>query len=204
MNASSLLQRIIAAYLASPDKLRVVVPIVQRRHKEIGAEIEAAVSSKGLCLHVMPPLPTQAMQNVPFVFYQRAEVRVRIIEIPAMNGTGADAYDLVDDIAVALHWHEFPELLAHPLQLATRPSEMVEDPRTRIIDVIFEATYGFAQATGSGVSVLDDFGISVTDDFGVVPTDGGEGTAEEANATLATDDFDVAVPDDAGTLPTDD
>jgi hypothetical protein len=35
------------------------------------------------------------------------------------------------------------DMLAHPLQLAPLPVEMVEDPETRIIDVIFEAVYGF-------------------------------------------------------------
>ena len=102
-----------------------------------------------LCVYVMPPLPTRAMQGVPFVFFEAAEIRVRVIEQPQTNATGADAYDLVDDIAAALHWQPREEgtqlgaILAHPLQLATRPTAMVEDPNTRIIDVIFEATYGF-------------------------------------------------------------
>lgn len=146
MSASADLQQLIAARLGAAGCLRVEVPIVARRTKELGAEIEAAGANKGLCIYVMPPLPTRAMQDVPFVFFEAAEIRVRIIEQPGLNGAGADAYDLVDDIAAALHWHGFPEMLAHPLQLASRPTEMVEDPKYRIIDVIFEATYGLLPA----------------------------------------------------------
>jgi hypothetical protein len=52
----------------------------------------------------MPPLPTSALQGNPFVFFDRAEVRVRILEKPAVNKTAADAYDLLDDVAAALQW----------------------------------------------------------------------------------------------------
>jgi len=147
MSASADLQQAIAAVLGAPDALRVAVPIVARRQKELGAEIEAAAANKGLCIYVMPPLPTRAMQGVSFVFFEAAEVRIRIIEQPPANSTGADAYDLVDDVATALHWQPkeagspLSAILGHPLQLASRPTEMVEDPRTRIIDVIFDATF---------------------------------------------------------------
>lgn len=133
------------AWTAAVGCLRVVVPIVARRQKELAAEIEAAAANHGLCIYVMPPLPTRAMQGVPFVFFEAAEIRIRIIEQPPKNGTGADAYDLVDDVAAALHWHMDP-IFAHPLELAARPTDAVEDPRTRIIDVIFNAIYGFKPA----------------------------------------------------------
>ena len=150
MSASADLQTAITALLGASGALRVAVPLVARRTKELGAEIEAAAANQGLCIYVMPPLPTGAEQEQPSVFFNRAEIRVRIIEQPALNSTGADAYDLLDDVAVALHWRpngagDAPALgaiLAHPLQLAARPVEMVEDPKFRIIDVIFEAVYG--------------------------------------------------------------
>jgi hypothetical protein len=152
MSASADLQSAVAELLAQPGALRVNVPIVSRRTLEIGAEVEAAAADKGLCLYVMPPLPTSALQGNPFVFFDKAELRVRIVEQPAMNQTGADAYDLVDDVANALHWQPRAEgtalgaILAHPLQLADRPTEMIADPQARIIEVIFEAVYGFQPA----------------------------------------------------------
>ena len=152
MSASVDLQDAIIELLGQSGALRVNVPIVSLRTKELGKEIEAATANKGLCIYVMPPLPTSALQGNPFVFFDKAEIRVRIVEQPAMNETGADAYDLVDDVANALHWQPRTEgtalgaILAHPLQLASRPTEMIADPQARIIEVIFEATYGFQSA----------------------------------------------------------
>jgi len=149
MSASSDLQTAIVELLGQPGALRVTVPLVARRTKELAADIEAAAANQGLCIFVMPPLPTSALQGNPFVFFDKAEVRVRIVEQPAMNQTGADAYDLVDDVASALHWQPKSEgsqlgaILAHPLQLASRPCELIDDPQARIIEVIFEAVYGF-------------------------------------------------------------
>lgn len=149
MSASADLQDAIIELLGQPGALRVNVPVVSRRTKELDKEIEAAAANKGLCIYVMPPLPTSALQGNPFVFFDKAEIRVRIVEQPALNETGADAYDLVDDVANALHWQPRAEgtalgaILAHPLQLATRPAEMIADPQARIIEVIFEAVYGF-------------------------------------------------------------
>jgi len=147
MSASADLQEAIVELLGMPGALRVNVPLVSRRTKELAGDIEAAAANQGLCIFVMPPLPTSALQGNPFVLFDQAEVRVRIVEQPAMNQTGADAYDLVDDVASALHWQPKAEgtklgaILAHPLQLAERPCEMVEDPQARIIEVIFEAVY---------------------------------------------------------------
>jgi hypothetical protein len=69
-----------------------------------------------------------------------------------MNSTGADAYDLVDDVANALQWQprtpgKLSAILSHPLQLAARPVEMVDDPNYRVLEVVFEAVFGFAQPT---------------------------------------------------------
>lgn len=147
MSASSDLQTAIEALLAADGALSVSVPIVKRRTKELGAEIEAAAANQGLCIYVMPPLPTRAMQDVPFVFFEGAEIRVRIIEQPARNATGADAYDLVDDVATALQGQLIDGILADYLRLAPRPAEAVEDQRFRIIDVIFNAVYPLNQDT---------------------------------------------------------
>jgi len=153
MSASADLQQAIASLLGQEGALRVTIPIVAQHSKELTAEIEAAAANHGLCVFVMPPLPVSALQGNPFVFFDRAEVRVRIIEQPALNTTGADAYDLIDDVANYLHWQPRGEdnpltpILAHPLQLAAHPCKAIEDPRNRIIDVIFEAVYGLQPPT---------------------------------------------------------
>lgn len=133
--------------LACADLLKVGIigtsklPLLARRQKEIVSDIEAAVASFGICIYVMPPFPTRAMQGVPFVFFEGAELRVRILEYPDLNTSGADGYELIDAVAIALHWMNPGGILAHPLELASRPVEMVEDKEKRVIDIIFNATF---------------------------------------------------------------
>lgn len=141
MSASADLQLAIEELLTTPGALRVAVPVIRRRTQELAAEIEAAVANAGLCIQVLPPLPVRVTEGAACVFVEAAELRVRIVEQPALNATGADAYDLVDDVMTGLHWRSFPAILAHPLQLATQPVEPVDDPQLRIFDVIFVATY---------------------------------------------------------------
>lgn len=116
------------------------VPVLRVRPKELAAAISEAVASKGACVHVLPPLPTRAMQGVPFVFFEGAEIRVRVLEYPELNRTGLDAYEIADAIALSLHWKK-PDMCAHPIQLAERPVDMVEDQEKRILDVIFGVQY---------------------------------------------------------------
>jgi hypothetical protein len=140
MSTSSDLQSFTAVLLEAPRAMPVPgIPVVRRREKEPINEIEAAIARASLCLYVMPPLPIRALQGAPFLFFDRYEVRVRIIENPASNEFPVDAYELVDYVALALHWSNPGGILAHPLQISTRPTEMVESPETRIIDVIFDA-----------------------------------------------------------------
>ncbi len=136
--------------------LRKAVPIVEFKSRDMAVKVEAAAAGREIGLYVWPPLPSRIVQGVPFVFVESAEVRVTIIEQPQMNKTGVDAYDLVDDVMAALHWQAFGEMLAHPLQLAGKPTEMIWNPstrfeglaaNTRMIDVIFEATYGLQPST---------------------------------------------------------
>lgn len=151
MSRSADIQTALAALLAEPGALRVSVPIVARQVKELGAEIEAAAAREsGLCCYVMPVLPKTCVHDVPFVFFDQGEVRVRVIEQPARNGTGASGWQLAEDIANALHWQPrasgtpLGPLLAHPLQLAPRTVDQVSDRTWRIIDVILQATYQLA------------------------------------------------------------
>ncbi len=132
------------------------LPIVPFKTRDMAMKVEGAAAARQLALYIQPPLPKRAAQSVPFVFWEKVEVRVTIIEQPEMNEMGADAYDLVDDVAAALQWQPFADKLAHPLTLAETPTEMIWNPSTRMqglaascrmIDVIFEAVYGLQPAT---------------------------------------------------------
>lgn len=105
MSAAADLQSAIAGLLEVEGALPVAAPVIRRREKEMASDIEAGLAvTEGLCLFAMPPVATSAMQGVPFVFFDGYEVRVRIIELPQMNTTGADSYELIDAVALALHW----------------------------------------------------------------------------------------------------
>ena len=102
MSAATDLQTAVAGCLRRPGSLRVPAEILCRRPHELASEVAAAAAGAGLTLEVQPVLPLRALQGVPFVFFEAAEVRVRILETTALNETGADAYDLLDDVANAL------------------------------------------------------------------------------------------------------
>ena len=131
--------------------LTLSCPILKK--KDAGAEkdlmslIETTTAELGICAFVCPPLPRSFMQGNPFVFFDGAVVRVRVVEYPLLNMLGFDGYELVDDIALCLHWHELGGLLAHPMQLAERPVELVEDAEKRIFDVVFEMQYQINKVT---------------------------------------------------------
>jgi hypothetical protein len=162
MSASADLQSAICNLLRAPGALRVNVPVLDRITGDQENDILAAAEKQtGLVVYVMPVVPKRAdsMQGGDVVFFDAAEVIVRVIEQPRVNnaGAGASAFDLMDDIIRALHWHGIPgdgsdlgRILSHPLQLAPVPVEIregvIEESKEllRILDVIFNATYGFA------------------------------------------------------------
>lgn len=165
MSASADLQAAVAALLAAPGALPIEAPVIRRREKEMASDIDAGLAvQNGICLFVMPPVPTSAVQGVSFVFFDGYEVRVRIIEMPQINTSGADTYELIEAVALALHWQPksqdspLAQMLAHPLQLARRPVEMIEGSASapgfaydgnflRIADVVFNAVLQINQPT---------------------------------------------------------
>jgi hypothetical protein len=134
------------AWQVTAGILRAPVPVVNRRSKSLANDVAAAVASHGLCINVLPPLPTRANQGAPFVFFEAATVRVRVLEKPSISSRyGCDCWDIIDDVATALHWQNFP-MLSHPLQLAPKPTEIfAEAIQERAYDVLFIATYGISR-----------------------------------------------------------
>lgn len=128
------LQNRLACILEMPGALPASVPVVRWRRKELESNAEATIAAmQGLAVFVAVPVPTSAMQGTPFVFFDGFECRVQIVELPEMNRGGvSDLYEMIERIALALHWQpkavESPlaGMLAHPLHLAARPVEMAE------------------------------------------------------------------------------
>jgi hypothetical protein len=164
--------------LQAPGVLSADVPVMIRRKGERANDILAALAKKEICVYVLPVFPLSALQGSPTLFYDKAELRIRIQEQPKLNRTSVDAYDLVDEVANALHWQPvraidaavaalmvreecdqatafaavladpafaplfaMGALLSHPIQIAARPCEPIEDDQFRIIDVVFTATF---------------------------------------------------------------
>ena len=129
------------AWAVTARCLRVDVPIVKRRKKDLASDIEATAAKKGLGILIMPPLPTRISEGLDFIFVECAEARVQILETPSLNAYGADAYDLLEDVMACLHWQQFAGLQV-PLQVRARqPVQEEENQVGRILNVILEATY---------------------------------------------------------------
>lgn len=134
MNTSAKLQDCICRALTNSGLMPAGLPVVAWRSKDAESDMNATLAAqKGLCIYVPMPLPTHCLQHAQEVFFDAYEVRVQIVELPDQNRGGvADLYDLLDAVALALHWQpksvESPlaGILAHPLMLAERPVEMAE------------------------------------------------------------------------------
>lgn len=176
MSLSAQFQSALRDVLSTPGVLRAPgLPIVARRTMEPAAEIEAAAAiAGGLCLFVLPPQPRKATYHAPFVFFEEAEFRLRVIETPNANPTGHNAYELLDDIILALHGapqaagSPLAPLLAHPMQLAPHPITRMKEPGRRIVDALFTAAYQLpgplaepAAFTLTGHSAVEDLQAAV-------------------------------------------
>jgi hypothetical protein len=128
------LQDRIAATLELPGVLPEGLPVVRWRKKDLKSDNEATLAAqRGLCIFVPVPVPTSALQGTPFVLFDGWECRVQIVEMPEVNrDAGADMHDLIEAVALGLHWQPKSEdaplagILAHPLYLAARPVEVAE------------------------------------------------------------------------------
>jgi hypothetical protein len=115
--------------------------VLVRKSKEIENDISAVMDRIGVCIYVMPVLPRRVSEGADFIFFEEAEVRVRIIENTLVNDTGLDIYELMAQVALCLHGKNPGDLLADNLRLATTPIEGVEDPEAAVFDVLFTAAF---------------------------------------------------------------
>lgn len=118
------------------------VQVIARVEKDLVNDIQSALAKLGLCIYVLPTLPLRAMRTeTGLIFFESAEVRVRIIENPTLNKTGFDAWDVCEAVATTLQGSNPGDFLACPLGLASTPVDLVEDPDTRVMDLIFDAAF---------------------------------------------------------------
>jgi hypothetical protein len=123
MSASKDLQNAVAGILEFPGLLPLSEPVIRRLEKDVQNDLEAGLSiQKGLGVWAMPPVATSALQGVSFVFFDGYEVRVRLNELPIMNSTGSNAFDLVDAVAAALHWQPANQIQAQVAAVMTQES----------------------------------------------------------------------------------
>lgn len=120
------------------------VPLIGRRRGIITNDIEAAVAQIGVVVFVFPPLPTEVNPEAPGPYIDRYEIRVRVMEAPALNATLPDAYELAEHILRALHHLCLPAVPGgNPILAARTPIVEIDDPERLIFDLIFSVSTGY-------------------------------------------------------------
>lgn len=136
------LRTAIAALLRAAPDFPAGLTVIERAKGNLENDIAAALSTLGLAIWVMPILPRRAMQGVPFIFFEEAEVRLRLFEQPTLNATGIDIYGLIERASRTLHTANPDSLLHGPLSLASAPVEAQADEADLIaFDLIFTCAY---------------------------------------------------------------
>lgn len=139
------------ALSAEVARLRVPAPVLERKTGNRANDIAASAANHGLSIFVKMPRVTELEKGVPFVFVKKSEVRVSIMEKPALNLFGADVWDLRDDVMNGLQFL-YPALLMHPLYLDRVEEAEGKDAKgqdAREIQVIFTAVYSHATPTAN-------------------------------------------------------
>lgn len=135
-------QTAVAAALREWRGFPAQLEILARREKEAASDIDAALGKFGICLYVMPPLPRSAVRTAnDIVFFGSMELRVRVIEQPKLNVTETDAWDMMEQVILALQGTNPGKIFETPIGLLERPLQAVEDKTTRIFDVLFDAAF---------------------------------------------------------------
>jgi len=116
------------------------VPVLVRRRGEILNDLEARINSLAICIFVMPVLPVSPLAGATFLFFERAEVRVRVCENRKINSTGVDVYEVVEGVCLALQGSNPGGVLSVPLEVSS--FELLEDEKGVQLDCIFRAVFG--------------------------------------------------------------
>ena len=127
-----------ALLAASP--LLPQIPVIVRERGQVLNDLETVLAGLAIGVYVLPVLPVAPVEGAPFLFFQRAEVRVRVIENRKLNSTGSDAYEVAEAVCLALQGSNPGDILAAPLEVAN--FELNEDAVGISLDCIFHAAFG--------------------------------------------------------------
>lgn len=143
------------ARLASVSELSGI-PLLLRLRNDVASEIEAAVAQIGICIFVFPALPTEINRELAAVEGDW-ELRLRVIENPAINTTGLpNSYEVTEYILAALHHHS-PRLDAqafNPFVATARPVTEIEDSERVIFDITFTLSAGIQLRAGEAATPI--------------------------------------------------
>jgi hypothetical protein len=147
--AKALQDAVVAFLSALPDLDGVTV--IGRRKGNIVNNIEAAVAQLGACIYVFPALPVRVNPNLSGPFCDELSVRVRCIEMPVINTTRPDCYELAEIVLTQLHEADFSASAGlagvNHLQCLPEPVEDVPDDKRVIFDVRFRTSCGLPAAS---------------------------------------------------------
>ncbi len=120
------------------------VPIIGRRKGNIVNDIESALAELGACIYVLPGLPVHFIDATP-PYADRYRLTVRCIEMPAINETLPDVFELVELVARRLFGQQWAGIEGmNPLVFtAGKPVDEIEQGERNVTDVIFETSLGF-------------------------------------------------------------
>ena len=142
---SKTLQDAVVARLLTFEAL-AGVPVLGRRKGNITNDIDAALMTLGACLYVQPALSVEVNPNLPGPYVDRLQVRIRAIELPSINSTLPDAYELAEIVLTHLHEANFSGITGlegiNPLTCLSRPIEEVADPEALFFDITFVTSVG--------------------------------------------------------------
>jgi len=116
------------------------LPVIVRERGQILNDLEAILLGLAIGVYILPVLPSAPVEGAPFLFFQRAEVRVRIVENRKLNSTDVDAYQVAEAVCLALQGSNPGDVLSAPLEVSN--FELNEDANGISLDCIFLAAFG--------------------------------------------------------------
>lgn len=88
---------------ALEGKLPEGVVLMSRRRGHIANNITAALAQKQIVVMVFPPIIDGIKGNVRDILAEKMSILVSVMEMPTLNGTSTNAYELTELVMTTLH-----------------------------------------------------------------------------------------------------
>lgn len=141
MTTTSDIPNAILGLLKADNGLPSQLEIIERKEKDIDNDIDAALGRLNAVVFILPVKPLRITEGADFIFFESAEVRLRMIINPTTTDLAMESSELSAKLRLALHGKNPGDLLADNIRLANPPLEEVEDPEVIIHDNIFLVSY---------------------------------------------------------------